>query len=85
MSTGTAPSIAERLQRLDWAANEASLWKLGYAKTPPVLTPSECADLIALYSDDVHFRSRIDMERYRFGVGDYAYFAKPLPHLVQHF
>src|SRR5439155_719770 len=25
------------------------MWEYGYAKTPPVLTPDECADLAALY------------------------------------
>jgi hypothetical protein len=29
------------------------------------------------------FRSRIDMARYRFGQGDYKYFANPLPAIVQ--
>ena len=74
--------IARRVDALDWPAIEASLSALGYAKTPPLLTPPECADLIALYSDDTRFRSRIDMARYRFGVGDYKYFAAPLPPLV---
>ncbi len=54
----------------------------GYALTGPLLTPGECADMIALYSDDACFRKRIVMERFRFGVGDYAYFARPLPPLV---
>jgi hypothetical protein len=74
--------IAARVAALDWPAIEASLSELGYAKTPPLLTPEECAELIALYPDDARFRSRIDMARYRFGVGDYKYFAAPLPPLV---
>jgi hypothetical protein len=76
-------TIKERLERLDWHAIEQSLWERGYAKTPPVLTPEECAELVALYADGTRFRSRIDMERYRFGVGEYKYFADPLPSLVQ--
>ena len=75
--------IRSRLTALDWAALERSLWDWGYARTPPVLTPDECAELIATYDDDARFRSRIDMARYRFGVGDYKYFAEPLPPLVQ--
>src|SRR5881396_4314208 len=58
------------------------MWEYGYAKTPPVLTPDECADLAALYGDEGRFRSRIDMARLRFGVGEYKYFAAPLPPLV---
>ena len=74
--------IARRVDALDWPAIDRNLSELGYAKTPPLLTPEECDDLIALYPDDARFRSRIDMARYRFGVGDYKYFAAPLPPLV---
>ena len=72
-----------RLESLDWAEIERSLWEFGYARTPAVLTPEECAALIALYPDDARFRSRVDMAQYRFGLGDYKYFAAPLPPLVE--
>ena len=75
-------SIATRIERLDWAAFEAALDEQGYARTPPVLTAPECAALIRLYADERRFRSRIDMARYRFGVGEYKYFAAPLPEPV---
>jgi hypothetical protein len=75
--------IAARLAALDWTALERALWEWGYAKTPPVLTPDECASLVAMYADEERFRSRVDMARYRFGVGEYKYFAAPLPPLVQ--
>ena len=74
--------IAARLAKLDWNGIERSLGEWGYAKTPPLLTPAECDELIALYADEGRFRSRIDMARFRFGVGDYKYFAAPLPQLV---
>ena len=73
----------DRFAALDWRSLEQSLWTHGYAKTPPVLTPKECAALIALYPERDKFRNRIVMERYRFGVGEYKYFANPLPPLVQ--
>ena len=79
----TTMTIKERLETLDWPAIEQALWERGYAKTPPVLTPDECVELIELYADETRFRSRIDMARYRFGVGEYKYFAEPLPPLVQ--
>jgi hypothetical protein len=75
-------SIKARLAHLNWRAIEQSLWEHGYAKTPPVLTPDECAGLTRLYADKSRFRSRIDMARHRFGVGEYKYFASPLPPLV---
>src|SRR5207244_4185905 len=78
-----AMDFKARLAALDWPAIEQSLWELGYAKTPPVLTPAECTELIALYADDRRFRSRVEMARYKFGVGDYQYFGAPLPPLVE--
>ena len=75
--------IATRLPALDWESLERSLWEIGFAKTPPVLTALECEELIALYADDSRFRSRVDMARYRFGEGDYKYLARPLPPLVE--
>lgn len=76
-------NIQDRLAQLDWKAIEASLWQRGYAKTNPLLTPEECDALVALYSKDELFRSRIDMKRFRFGEGQYKYFKYPLPPLVQ--
>jgi len=75
-------TVAERVGALDWATLEPSLWEWGYARTPAVLTPAECEGLVALYADEARFRSRIDMARYRFGIGEYKYFADPLPSLV---
>ena len=80
--TSGAPSIAERIDALDWNSARESLSQRGYAVTAPVLLPDECASLSALYEHESHFRSRIVMERYRFGLGDYKYFAHPLPDIV---
>mgnify|MGYP003694380521 CR=1 FL=1 len=55
----------------------------GYAKTPAALGPAECAELIGLYGDAGRFRSTVDAWRYRFGIGEYRYFAAPLPPLVE--
>ena len=76
-------SITERLARLDWEAIERSLWDWGWAKTPAILTPEECAELVGLYPDGRRFRSRVDMARFRFGFGEYKYFAEPLPPVVE--
>jgi hypothetical protein len=75
----TRGSIGERVARLEWAALEQSLDERGYATTPPLLTAAECAELVRLYDDATRFRSRIDMARFRFGEGEYKYFAHPLP------
>ena len=75
--------IGSRVAALDWTAIERSLWERGYAKTPSVLTPAECAELIGLYPDASRFRSRVDMGPLRFGIGEYKYFADPLPPVVE--
>ena len=77
----TAP-IAARLQQVDWDAIARDLRERGWATTPPLLTAEECAEMIGLYGDDARFRSRVDMARFRFGEGEYKYFAAPLPPLV---
>jgi hypothetical protein len=75
--------VTRRLRHLDWKAIEQGLWERGYAKTPAVLDGDECDQLLDLYSDDTRFRSRVEMARYCFGMGEYKYFANPLPPLVR--
>jgi hypothetical protein len=72
-----------RVAALDWAGVDASLEAQGFARLPALLDPRECQALADLYTHDAPFRSRIDMSRFRFGVGEYKYFAAPLPPLVQ--
>ena len=71
-----------RLSQLDWPTIEESLWTQGYAVTPPLLTPQECATLAGLYAKTARFRKRVNMAQHRFGLGEYQYFANPLPRLV---
>ena len=56
-----------------------SLWQRGYGRLGTLLTRDEAEQIRELYSDTTKFRSRIDMARYRFGRGEYQYFAYPLP------
>jgi len=77
------PDLKNRIAALDWAGVEKELLEAGHARTPSLLTPDECSGLAALYADEALFRSRIDMARHRFGLGEYKYFAAPLPPLVQ--
>jgi len=74
--------IAQRVGSLDWKTAAESLSDRGYAITAPILSEAECNSLVALYNDASKFRSHIIMERYRFGIGDYKYFANPLPEVV---
>ena len=77
-----AASLGTRIGRIRWSEVEAALADRPYARLGPLLTAAECGQLRALYPDDAPFRSRVDMERHRFGAGEYKYFAHPLPRLV---
>jgi hypothetical protein len=74
--------MLEKNPNIDWAAISESLSSSGYALTGQLLSPTQCEDLISLYSDDAKFRSQVVMERHRFGKGDYKYFCYPLPPIV---
>jgi hypothetical protein len=78
----TPRNIRSRINSLDWPRISASLHDSGWAHTGEILTPQECDELRALYSNDNLFRSRVVMARHRFGLGEYKYFAYPLPDLV---
>lgn len=75
-------TIAERIAALDWSAIGADMDRQGWAVLPSLLGEDETDDLAALW-DEAAFRSRIIMERYAFGRGEYRYFANPLPDPVQ--
>jgi uncharacterized protein len=71
------------IDNLDWASIETSLNNKGYAKLSNVLFKEECEQLTKLYPNPELFRSVINMERYRFGKGEYKYFSYPLPAIIQ--
>ena len=74
--------LAERIAGLDWGQLRAELEDGGFARIPAILTSEECAGLSAMYDQRERFRSRIEMAKFRFGIGEYKYFTAPLPPLV---
>ncbi|WP_437997378.1 2OG-Fe(II) oxygenase [Sorangium sp. So ce185] len=72
----------ERVASVDWARVSQDLDAHGCAVIEGLLTGAECGDLAALYARDELFRSRVVMARHGFGRGEYKYFARPLPALV---
>ncbi|KPV60276.1 prolyl 4-hydroxylase subunit alpha [Paenibacillus sp. A3] len=76
-------SITKRVAGLDWPSIQQALDEQGFAAFPPLLRNEECRELINMYEVETHFRTRIDMARYRFGIGEYQYFQAPLPPLLQ--
>jgi uncharacterized protein len=70
------------LKAFDWKSLAEELDEHGCALTPQLLTPEQCAQISGLYDEVDRFRATIDMARYRFGSGQYRYFAHPLPELI---
>ncbi|MEZ5286694.1 MAG: 2OG-Fe(II) oxygenase [Vicinamibacterales bacterium] len=64
------PQLADELDAQGWSLRRA------------LLSQPDCDAVAALYDDDSRFRSRVIMARHGFGLGEYKYFAAPLPPLV---
>jgi hypothetical protein len=80
---GTRPrALAERVDAVDWGRVECELDARGCATTGPLLSPAECAALVAGYEAEEAFRKRVVMDRHGYGRGEYKYFAYPLPEAV---
>lgn len=69
---------------MEWNAVESNLRAHGFASLGQILTAGECQSIREMYPRDELFRTRIQMERYRFGKGAYGYFTNPLPPVIQH-
>jgi hypothetical protein len=63
-------------------AIDRDLDERGFAVVTHLLASGECRELRDAFEEERHFRSRIDMARYRFGQGEYKYFDYPLPAVV---
>ena len=68
---------------IDWQGVLSRLDERGYAVIPALLTQTTSEEIAAIYHNDRRFRSRIEMERYGFGRGEYKYFSYPLPEVIQ--
>ncbi|OAB38221.1 prolyl 4-hydroxylase subunit alpha [Paenibacillus macquariensis subsp. defensor] len=75
--------LAAKIVGLDWDSIQQTLDKLGYAHIPKLLNSDQCSEIMNTYEDERHFRSTINMARYRFGLGEYKYYEAPLPDLIE--
>jgi len=73
----------KNVDEFEWPEIKASLNEKGFARIPEVLSKKDCAELIGLYLKPELYRSIINMQRYRFGQGEYKYFNYSLPKLIQ--
>lgn len=68
---------------MPWRRVEDDLNQQGWATIGSLLKTDECRRICASYDQDQLFRSRVVMARHGFGLGEYRYFAYPLPELIQ--
>lgn len=75
--------IADDASRIASREVRENLWANGFGRLGKLFGQGECEELRSLYERPELFRSRIDMARFRFGKGEYQYFAYPLPPVVE--
>jgi len=75
--------VLQRINRLNWDEIAMEMNDKGYAPSSKVLTDEDCDELISQYKNESLYRKTINMERYRFGLGEYKYYQYPLPDIVQ--
>jgi len=75
--------IQQTIAASNWPLIKQQLDSNGYALVKNILSESQCQDLAMDYQKESLYRKTIQMERYRFGKGEYKYFHYPLPPLVQ--
>ena len=71
------------MDKVIWNDKYVELNEKGYAVLPNLISANECKNLVELYSDSSKYRSVINMQRYRFGKGEYKYYNYPLPFVIQ--
>ncbi|HEY9000237.1 MAG TPA: 2OG-Fe(II) oxygenase [Mucilaginibacter sp.] len=75
--------MKEIIDQLDWNTISSHLDEHGYALIKQVITVDECTQLAKAYDQKELYRKTINMERYRFGQGEYKYFNYPLPPIIE--
>ncbi len=76
-------SLARRLLEVDWQQATDELLINGFTQVSKLLTPTLCNELKTQYQNQSLFRKTVDMQRYRFGKGEYQYFNYPLPRTIE--
>lgn len=76
-------SIEQVIAKLNWPMILDDLLTRGFAHVSKILSEQQCEQFKAGYQDDSQYRKTVDMQRFKFGKGEYRYFNYPLPALVE--
>jgi hypothetical protein len=80
-TTSSIPGIANRITAIKWELVTRQLHNKGFVIVKDVLNQQECDKLIAEY-DTGNYRKTVNMDRYRYGSGEYKYYDYPLPAVI---
>jgi hypothetical protein len=83
MTKTAADRFAQRVNAADWNALTDEVDNYGCALLPQLLSPEEAAEIAGLYDHAEYFRATVNMQRYRFGEGEYRYFKAPFPEPIE--
>lgn len=73
--------LKDRIKNLHWDQINKTLHNKGFAIVKQILDKAACNALINDYNAD-EYRKTVNMERYRFGYGEYKYYKYPLPAII---
>lgn len=76
-------TVIDKIQAADWERITEQIHHQGFALIEQVLSTEQCELLQQLYPQAELYRKTVDMQRYRFGRGEYKYFTYPLPNLIE--
>ncbi|MCU4392598.1 2OG-Fe(II) oxygenase [Acinetobacter courvalinii] len=76
-------TVIDKIQATDWERITEQIHHQGFALIEQVLSTEQCELLQQLYQQPELYRKTVDMQRYRFGRGEYKYFTYPLPNLIE--
>lgn len=77
----TVPKISDRIAGINWEQITRTLHDKGFVIVKSILNKEECDILIADY-DSGNYRKTVNMDRYRYGSGEYKYYDYPLPGVI---
>jgi hypothetical protein len=76
-------TVIDKIQAADWELITEQIHQQGFALIEQVLSTEQCELLQQFYPQPELYRKTVDMQRYRFGLGEYKYFTHPLPSLIE--
>jgi len=77
----SVPEISDRIAAINWEQITRTLHDKGFVIVKAILNKQECDTLIDNY-DNGNYRKTVNMDRYRYGSGEYKYYDYPLPAVI---